>query len=105
MAIMDIQVSPRSAGTVSVSGAVVIAQQLIRNSGLKHLLHPMGTCIEGDAGRLYALAADIHDALVVAGYERIGVLLKVDDRRDKDSTMDSKLNSVLTKLEQTGQSR
>jgi uncharacterized protein (TIGR00106 family) len=105
MAIMDIQASPRSAGTVSVSGAVVIAQQFIHDSSLKRMRHPMGTCVEGESRRLYILAADIHNALVVAGYDRVGMVLKVDDRRDNASTMDSKLNSVLSKLEHPGQSQ
>lgn len=74
------------------------AHRVIEASGLKHVLHPMGTCIEGPADRLYALAAEIHAALAAMGYERIGVHLKVDERRDKEQSMGDKLKSVHDKL-------
>jgi uncharacterized protein (TIGR00106 family) len=98
MAIMDIQVSPRSKGSVSVSDAVVLAHRRIQETGLPHMLHPMGTCVEGEARQLYQLAADIHQALVEAGYERVGMVLKVDDRRDKPAHMEHKVGIVQSKL-------
>ena len=98
MAIMDIQVSPRIPGTVSVGDAVAEAQRVIKASGLTHVLTPMGTCIEGDPEKLYEVAAKIHAAMVKLGYERIGVYIKIDDRRDKPHSMASKLASVQAKL-------
>ena len=95
---MDIAVSPRLAGTVSVSDAVVIAQRVIEASGLTHVLHPMGTCIEGEPAELYRLAADIHSAMAAAGYQRILVTIKLDERRDKVQHMSDKLKSVGDKL-------
>lgn len=99
MAIMDIQVSPRRKGTVSVSHAVAETHVIIQQSGFKHTLHPMGTCIEGEPGQLYDLAARIHDNLAKLGYERIGVILKVDERLDKTQTMEDKLHRVESLLE------
>ena len=100
MAIMDIVVTPRKAGEVSVSDAVVAAHRVIEASGLKHVLHPMGTCIEGEATRLYQLAAEIHAALAAMGYDRIGIALRIDERRDKVQTMGDKLKTVEDKLQQ-----
>lgn len=94
MAVMDLQVSPRRVGTVSVSDAVAEAHRVIEASGLKYVLHPMGTCIEGAADDLYALAARIHQALAAMGFERIGINLKLDDRRDRLQTMDDKLRRI-----------
>lgn len=94
MAVMDLQVSPRRVGTVSVSAAVVEAGRVIQASGLKHVLHPMGTCVEGQPEELYALAARIHEALAAMGYERIGMTLKIDDRRDQAQSMQDKLDRV-----------
>lgn len=102
MAIMDIQVSPRREGTISVSDAVVAAHRVIEQSGLKHVLHPMGTCIEGDALELYELAGRIHQALIELGYPRIGIALKVDDRRDKPQSMSDKIRVVESKLSDQG---
>lgn len=94
MAIMDIQVSPRKLGTVSVSAGVTEAHQVIRASGLKHLLHPMGTCIEGEPAQLYELASAIHKRLGQLGYQRIGVYIKIDERLDKPQTMEDKVSRI-----------
>ncbi len=98
MAIMDIQVSPRREGTISVSDAVVAAHKVILASGLQHVLTPMGTCIEGDYRELYQLAANIHAKLVELGYPRIGVNIKIDDRRDKPQSMLDKVKRVSDQL-------
>ena len=98
MAIMDIQVSPRKAGTISVSEAVAEAHRVILASGLSHLLTPMGTCIEGDYKALYQVASDIHARMVELGYPRIGVSIKIDDRRDKQQSMLEKVKRVEDQL-------
>ena len=91
---MDIQVSVRRVGTVSVSEGVLCAQQIIEASGLKHILHPMGTCVEGAPEELYALSARIHAALAQLGFDRIGIAIKLDDRRDKPQSMAAKLERI-----------
>ncbi len=95
---MDIQISPRKPGTISVSEAVAEAHRVIQASGLVHLLTPMGTCIEGEPAQLYDVAAQIHARLIEMGYPRIGVYIKIDDRRDKPQRMADKLKSVQDKL-------
>lgn len=96
---MDIQIAPRKAGAgISVSSAVAEAHRVIEDSGLKHVLHPMGTCIEGDFAKLYALASRIHARLAELSYERIGVTIKIDDRRDKQQSMLDKLEAVERQL-------
>ena len=94
MAVMDIQVSARRAGTVSVSEGVLRAQQIIEASGLKHILHPMGTCVEGEPAQLYELASRIHAALEEMGFDRVGIAIKLDDRRDKPQSMADKLARI-----------
>ena len=97
---MDIQVSPRSTGSVSVSAAVAQAHRLIESAGLPHMLHPMGTCIEGSPDELYDLAAKIHRALAKMDYPRISVYIKIDDRRDKKQTLGDKIARVKQRLEE-----
>jgi uncharacterized protein (TIGR00106 family) len=98
MAVMDIQVAPRREGSISVSDAVVTAHRVIQETGLPHVLHPMGTCIEGEPAQLYELAARIHDALAEMGYPRISVTIKIDDRRDQKHSMADKIRVVEGKL-------
>lgn len=99
MAVMDIQVTPRREGTISVSDAVVAAHQVIDQSGLDFVLHPMGTCVEGEPAQLYEVAARIHARLEELDYPRIGLSLKVDHRRDKQQRMLDKMRSVERKLQ------
>jgi uncharacterized protein (TIGR00106 family) len=101
MAVMDIQVSPRREGSISVSDAVVAAHRVILAAGLKHVLHPMGTCIEGEPSELYRVASQIHESLIELGYPRIGIHIKIDDRRDKPQSMDDKLQIVEAKLSES----
>ena len=96
---MDIQVSPRRIGTISVSDAVVAAHRVIEASGLDYVLHPMGTCVEGEPRQLYDVAALIHAALAELDYARIGVTLKIDDRRDKVQHMADKIKVVERKMQ------
>jgi uncharacterized protein (TIGR00106 family) len=98
MAIMDIQVSPRRVDSISVSDAVVAAHRVIEDTGLNYVLHPMGTCIEGEPAALYSVAARIHQALIELGYPRIGISLKIDDRRDKHQSMADKIKIVQQKM-------
>jgi len=100
MAIMDIQVSPRRPDSISVSDAVVAAHRVIDAAGLDYVLHPMGTCVEGEPAELYAVAARIHQALIEMGYPRIGILLKIDDRRDRRQSMSDKIEIVQRKMRQ-----
>jgi uncharacterized protein (TIGR00106 family) len=94
MAVMDIQVSARRSGTVSVSEGVAAAHRVIAAAGLKSVLHPMGTCVEGDPARLYRLAAEIHEALIGMRFERIAINIKVDHRLDREQSMEEKLRRV-----------
>jgi uncharacterized protein (TIGR00106 family) len=98
MAIMDIQVSPRRPDSISVSDAVVAAHRVIDAAGLEYVLHPMGTCVEGEPAELYAVAARIHQALIELRYPRIGISLKIDDRRDRHQSMSDKIEIVQRKM-------
>jgi uncharacterized protein YqgV (UPF0045/DUF77 family) len=55
----------------------------------------MSTCIEvPDLDALFALVKKVHQAHLDAGARRISIDLKVDDRRDKKATIQTKRNAV-----------
>ncbi len=70
------------------------AVRIIRASGLRYRLNPMGTTVEGELGDLLALVSKVHDALFAMGIRRVSTLLKIDDRRDRPSSIESKIASV-----------
>jgi uncharacterized protein (TIGR00106 family) len=54
----------------------------------------MGTIIEGDIDAIFALLRKMHESPFNAGAQRVSTLIKIDDRRDREHTMQGKLNSV-----------
>lgn len=99
MAIVEISVTPLGIGQMGVSEYVAGCLKLVRESGLNFQLTPMGTVIEGSAAELFPLLQKMHEAPFSKGVERVSTLIKMDDRRDREHTMQGKVDSVLTKLQ------
>ncbi len=98
MAVVEISVTPLGVGT-SVSQYVAGCLQIVRESGIRYQLTPMGTILEGDIGEILALVARMHESPFAAGAPRVSTLIKIDDRRDRtDHTMAGKVEAVQRRL-------
>lgn len=95
MPIFELSVVPIGTASSSVSRYVQAAVRLIRESGLDCSVGAMGTCVQGEWDRVFALVKEIHEALVRMGCKRILTTLKVDDRRDRAQTLQSKVKRAL----------
>lgn len=95
MAIVEVSIVPIGTGSTGVSEYVRAALEVIRQSGLKHELNPMGTCIEGELDTIFAVVSRIHDALAGMGCARLVTTIKIDDRRDRPNDMQAKVRRVL----------
>lgn len=94
MAIAAVSISPVGEGT-SVSRYVAAALEVARaQDRVRWRLDPMFTTLEGDLGDIYALVQRMQQAVFDAGAQRVGTVLKIDDRRDRPATMEQKLESV-----------
>ncbi len=98
MAVMDIQVLPLGTCSTSLSGLIVEAVKVVKESGLTYELTPMGTVVEGNLEELFALAKAMHEAVIWAGAARVMTTIQIDDRRDKELSMARKVQSVQEKL-------
>ena len=96
--IMEIHIAPVGSGQASMSSLVAATVRVAKDRGLKYQVGAMGTSLEGDLSNLLAVARDMHEAAFAAGVPRVITSIRIDDRRDKDLTMDYKVNSVLEKL-------
>ncbi len=94
MPIVEISVVPVGTGSPSVSHFVRAAVEVVKKSGLKYELNPMGTCIEGNWDAIFSLIKEIHETLVTMGCSRLVTTIKIDDRRDKPVTMKEKVARV-----------
>jgi uncharacterized protein (TIGR00106 family) len=95
--IADISVAPVGEGT-SVSKYVAKAVSIVRESGLKHEFHSMGTNVEGSYDEIVQLVKKCSEAVFDMGAQRVLIRMYMDDRRDKPSTIAGKKQSVEAKL-------
>lgn len=101
MAVVEISVTPLGTGSPGVSEYVAGAVKILRDSGLKYQLTPMGTIIEGDIECIFPVLLRMHQAPFDRQAVRVSTLIKIDDRRDcPDHTMEHKVQAVMNRLEQ-----
>ena len=94
MAIVAVSISPVGAG-VGVSKYVAAALRVAREQDrIRFSLDPMFTTLEGDLGEIYVLIQKMQEAVFEAGAERVGTVIKIDDRRDRKVRMEEKVASV-----------
>ena len=99
MALIELSVIPLGTETPSVSQYVARAVEIVREEKtVKYELTPMGTIIEGDLTQLLALVPKMHQAVFDAGATRIVTMIKIDDRRDKTSSLNGKMESLRREL-------
>ncbi len=102
MAIMELSVVPIGTATTSLSQYVAKAVQVLqKEKDIKYELTAMGTIIEGDVEHLLTLVRRMHQSAFDAGAKRVLTTIKIDERRDKPSTISSKVDSVKRKLSGT----
>jgi uncharacterized protein (TIGR00106 family) len=77
-------------------------ERVLKDSGLKSQLTAMGTIIEGDIDAILPVLRRMHELPFAEGAVRVSTLIKIDDRRDKTSSIERKVRSVMEKLEGQG---
>ena len=97
MAIVEVSVVPLGLSTASLSTYVAAVLEPLKSSGLKYTLTAMGTIIEGEIGEVMQCVLKMHAIPFGEGVQRVYTTVKIDDRRDKAITIESKVRSVLNK--------
>jgi uncharacterized protein (TIGR00106 family) len=81
--------------STSLSRFVKNGVAVIKASGYNYEIGGMSTCIEvPDLDALFELVKKVHQAHLDEGAQRVLIDLKVDDRRDKNATIQTKRNAV-----------
>jgi uncharacterized protein (TIGR00106 family) len=100
MVIAELTVIPSGVGP-SVSAYVAKAQQVIhQHPDVKSQLTPMGTILEGEMDAVLAVVREVHECVFDDSVQRVLTLLKIDERRDKQLSMQGKLDAVAARLQQ-----
>ena len=99
MAMIEVSIVPVGTTTPSISQYVARAVQLLRGEkDIKYELTAMGTIIEGDFERILTLAGKMHQSAFETGVMRVVTTIKIDERRDKPSSISGKLDAVKRRL-------
>jgi uncharacterized protein (TIGR00106 family) len=94
MIIAQLSIAPLGKGT-SVSNYVKIVIETLKKEHVKFQTNSMATVIEiQDLTTLFDVIQKAHLAVAAAGAKRIITEIKIDDRKDKEATMKSKVNSL-----------
>lgn len=100
MAVVEVSIVPLGTGSTSLSPYVAACEKELREhcQDLKYELTAMGTIIEGDLDQILQLIRRLHEVPFQSGANRVSTSIKIDDRRDKESSIEQKVRSVKEKL-------
>ena len=94
MIVAEVSVSVLGEGS-SISRFVQTAVDALKQSGLRTLPGPNSTSIEAlSIDEILNAVRAAHVAVVDTGAKRVVTTLKIDDRRDKSATMETKLKVI-----------
>jgi len=100
--IAEVTFSPIGTATPSLSKYVVAALAVLEeHPEVEYKLNPMGTVLEGERSDIIAVIEAMNEAIFGAGAQRVGTTLKIDERRDKQTSMQHKVDSVMEGLRNT----
>ncbi len=79
-----------------------IQRRLARQDRVRYVMHAMGTSLEGATEDILAAVGDLHAVPFELGVPRVYTVLKLDERRDKEQTLEDKVRSVEARLAADG---
>ncbi len=93
--IAEINIVPLGTATTSVSHYIAACVNIVKQApDISYQLTAMGTIIQGPLERILELAQKMHEVPFARGAKRVVTTIKIDDRRDKSITIDSKVKAV-----------
>ena len=97
MAIAELSIVPIGTKSTTLSSYVAACLDVLKHSGLTYEVHGMGTIIEGELKDLFEVISKMHEVPFEAGALRVVTSIKIDDRRDKETSAKEKVRAVLGK--------
>lgn len=95
MATADLTVIALGQADASASRYIAeIQRRLERQDRVRYVLHAMGTSLEGSTEDILAVVAELHAVPFELGIPRVYSVLKLDERRDREQTLEDKVESV-----------
>jgi uncharacterized protein (TIGR00106 family) len=101
--IAEFSIIPIGQAGTSVGGYVEVAVRVLKKvKGLDFEVTPMGTILAAeDLDTIFEAVRQAHEAIIALGVKRVSSTLRIDDRRDKQRTMEDKLKAVKEYVKKT----
>lgn len=97
--IAEIKVLPMGTGSPGVSHLVAGCVKLLEKyPDINYRITPMATIVEGPLDRILDIVQEMHEVPFSKGVQRVVTGITIDDRRDKNIDMESKVNAVESRL-------
>lgn len=92
----EISVYPMGTSTTSASFYIAKGIEAIQNlEGIRFEVTPMGTILESEnIDKIYDASKRITEAIHNLGVGRVEIILKIDSRKDKESKLEEKMQSL-----------
>ena len=76
-----------------------VQRRLAAQDRVRYSMHAMGTSLEGSVQDILAVVGELHAVPFELGVPRVYTVLKLDERRDREQTLEDKVESVRRRLE------
>jgi uncharacterized protein (TIGR00106 family) len=94
--VAEVSIIPVGTGDTGLSCYIAACLKIFEGrKDISYRLTPMGTIIEGPLDNVLEVVRKMHEIPFSKGASRVVTFLKLDDRRDKSSTMAGKIESVV----------
>ncbi|MEA2381932.1 MAG: hypothetical protein QOH72_1903 [Solirubrobacteraceae bacterium] len=77
-----------------------IQRRLAAQDRVRYAMHAMGTSLEGSTADILAIVGALHAVPFEMGIPRVYSILKLDERRDREQTLEDKVSSVQALLDE-----
>ncbi len=93
--IAELKIIPLGTKSASLSKYVAAVIKLVKQAkGITYQVTPMSTIVQGPLTQVLKLAQEMHEIPFTMGVNRVLTSISIDDRRDKQITMESKVKTV-----------
>ena len=99
MAVVQVSVVPVGTSSPSISRHVAHCLEVLDRTGLTYELTPMGTVIQGELREILDAIASMHEQTFGDEVVRVLTTIIVDDRQDKELSIQGKLDAVRKRRE------
>jgi uncharacterized protein (TIGR00106 family) len=97
--IAQVTIVPLGTGSTSLSFYVAEIEKTLNNyPKIKTRLTPMASILEGDFDEVLKAVREMHEVPFQKGALRVSTRISIDDRRDKETSMERKIASVKEKM-------